>query len=219
MASKPKSGPTTLPGTISGATAEDAGKVLDRIYAGRKRPTKLSEEEKADRARQRMLEQARQYQTSTYMRKFVAPLFQQMIRAEFGAEPLGVAPAMMPPIDAISWVPREVGQCVCVTCGTVKAWDSGIKGIHCGHFLASRRNSILLEEDNCAPQCSHCNYYRSGEQQLFRRWMLAVRGLEVVERLERLKNEVRSFGREELVDLRIGYAARLKAAEERMKGL
>lgn len=90
--------------------------------------------------------------------------------------------------------------------------------IETGHFLASRRNSILFEEDNVAPQCKVCNKHRGGEQQLYRKWMIAVRGLEVVERLERLKNEVVSFTREQLVDMRIGYQRRLGAAEERMKG-
>src|SRR5678815_696331 len=91
-----------------------------------------------------------------------------------------------------------------------------IRDRHTGHFLASRVNSILFEEDNVAPQCSSCNFYRSGEQQLFRKWMLEVRP-EAVERLERLKTQSKQFTRDELVDMRIGYAARLKAAEERMK--
>jgi hypothetical protein len=43
--------------------------------------------------------------------------------------------------------------------------------------------------------------------------MLYVRGEEVVERLERLKTESVSFDREDLVDMRIEYADRLKAAE------
>ena len=51
----------------------------------------------------------------------------------------------------------------------------------------------------------------------FRQWMISIRGEEVIERLERLKTKSVSFGRDELVDMRIAYAARLKAAEERMK--
>jgi hypothetical protein len=47
--------------------------------------------------------------------------------------------------------------------------------------------------------------------------MLAVRGADIVERLERLKATTRQFTRDELVDMRIEYAARLKAAEERMR--
>lgn len=179
---------------------------------------KLTEEEKAARSSQRMLDTAKQFQIGTYSRKFVAPLFQQMIRAEAAAKPTGICEAILDGVLCPRL--RAVGECVCVTCGKVLPWKGNgpwkENALHTGHFLASRRNSILFEEDNVAPQCSHCNYHRDGEQQLFRKWMLAVRGQETVERLERLKNEVRTFTRDELVDMRIAYAERLKAAEERM---
>jgi hypothetical protein len=175
----------------------------------------LTPEEKAARHRNRLLDKAREKQVSTYVRKFVAPDFQKMVRAEFGADPRQFVTAVVD--GEIRQVPRHVGECVCVTCGKVDAWNSGIKGMHTGHFIASRRNSILLEEDNVAPQCASCNYYQSGAPQAFRQWMLAVRGEEVVERLERLKTESVSFDREELVDMRIEYGSRLKAAELAMK--
>lgn len=174
---------------------------------------KLTPEQKIQNARERMIEVARQYQTGTYIRKFVAPVFQEMIRAEAGAMPKGFVRVIEQ--GELEDICRRVGQCVCVTCGTVKAWDSGIKGMHTGHFLASRVNSILFEEDNVAPQCSYCNYYRSGEQQLFRKWMLECRP-EAIERLERLKTQPKSFTRDELVDMRISYKLRLDAAVQRM---
>lgn len=175
----------------------------------------LTQTVKDERARQRMLDKAKEYSPTTYCRKFVSPLFQRMIRAEAGADPRPYHTAVVD--GEIRQVKREIGQCVCITCGKVLRWDSGIKGLHCGHFLASRRNSILFEEDNTSPQCSHCNFYLSGAPQAFRKWMIAVRGLETVERLEKLKTESVSFSREELIDMRIDYAARLKALEERMK--
>jgi len=177
----------------------------------------MTPEERAARARDRLLAKAKQYQLGTYSNKFVAPLFQAMIRAEAGAQPAGFYPVLFN--GGIAMAHKHFGYCVCVTCSKAYPWDSGIKGMHTGHFLASRRASILFEEDNCAPQCAHCNYYASGQQQLFRKWMLEVRGIEVVERLEALKNQVRTFSREELVDMRIAFAARLKAAESRMKGV
>ena len=85
-------------------------------------------------------------------------------------------------------------------------------------LLASRRNSILYVEDNVAPQCSRCNVYRAGAANEFRKWMLEVRGAEVVERLEQLKTDVVQFTREQLVDMRLEFAARLKKAEEVMRG-
>lgn len=176
----------------------------------------LTPEEKAENKRQRMLNTAQKYTPNSYCRKYVAPEFQRMTRAEVASLTISILPAV---VDGdIRNVPRSQGQCVCVTCGKAQAWNSGIKGMHTGHFLASRRNSILFEEDNVAPQCSYCNFYRSGAPQEFRLWMLEIRGPEVVEKLERLKTESVSFSREELVDRLIEYKARLKAAEERMEG-
>jgi hypothetical protein len=43
-----------------------------------------------------------------------------------------------------------------------------------------------------------------------------MRGERVIARLEALKNTSRTFTREELVDMRIGYRERLKAAERLM---
>lgn len=161
-----------------------------------------------------MLQKASEYTTRTYQRKFVAPEFQRMIRAEAGASPWPWSKAVVD--GKLRHVPRRVGQCVCVTCGRVDAWDSGIGGIHCGHFIASRCNSILYEEDNCACQCSYCNVQLGGNPQAFREWMVAVRGEETVEYLLKLRHEVRTFSREELVDMRLRYQKRLKTAEEAM---
>lgn len=174
----------------------------------------LTDNEKARRKRDRMIETARQYTTGTYSTKYVAPVFQRMIRAEAGAKPDGMTPAI---IDGVlRHVFARVGQCVCVTCGKVLPWNSGLGGMHTGHFLSSRRLSILYCESNVAPQCSHCNRFESGAPQRFRAWMIAVRGQDVIDRLEKLKTEVRQFTREELVDLKIEYTRRLKAAEARM---
>lgn len=179
---------------------------------------KLHPKEKAERARQRMIATAKKYQIGTYAGQ-VARVFQRMIRAEAGAKPAAHAPVLK---DGgwmrASW--REVGQCACVTCGKIGPWKSskqlGVGSIETGHFIGSRRNSILFEEDNVAPQCVACNQHRGGEPQLYRKWMLWQRGEQVVERLERLKNETRQFSREELVDMKIAYTARLKAAEAKM---
>lgn len=177
----------------------------------------LSPEQKAANARQRMLESAKGYSTSTYARK-VATIFQRMIRAEAGADPRQYVTAI---VDCeVRQVERRIGQCVCVTCGKVACWTGNSVGggeIETGHFIASRCNSILFEETNVAPQCKVCNRHRGGEQQLYRRWMTMVRGVAEIERLERLKQQSRKFTHEDLVDMRIAYQSRLDAAVRIMK--
>ena len=178
---------------------------------------KLTPEEKTERKRQRMIDKAREYQVKTYCKKFVSPVFQQMIRAEAGALPRGLEHAVAD--GYIVGIYREVGQCVCVTCGTVGSWCGGLKNqtMQTGHFLASRRLSILFEEDGVAPQCSRCNRILGGAPKEYCQWMLAMRGMKTVKRLTLLKPTVRQFTFAKLVDMRIEYAARLKAAIKRME--
>ncbi len=162
--------------------------------------------------RETMLARAEQVGLGTYTNKFVAREFQRMIRAEAAAQPSGYTAAFCD--VRVGEVYRRLGQCACVTCGTVGRWDGGAGGMNTGHFLASRCNSILFEETNVAPQCAACNCYRGGMPQQYRLWMEHVRGAEVIERLERLKSgQVRKFTRDELVDMRIEFKRRLKEAE------
>ncbi len=170
----------------------------------------LSETEKMRRKRERMIEKAREYSVGTYKNRFVAPVFQRMIRAEAGALPAGSVDVIAD--GKLRHYHREVGQCHCVTCGTAGHWSSGLGGIHTGHFLASRTNSILFDEDNVAPQCSRCNRYENGAPQRFRQWMLAVRGEDTIKRLEELKRTIVSFSKEDLVDMRIQFQDRLDVA-------
>ncbi len=175
----------------------------------------MTPEERARNKRDRMIEKTLEMSKGKYISKFVAPVFQRMIRAEAAAQDATSTSAVVD--GEVVQVYRKIGQCVCVTCGKVQPWSGGLGGMHAGHFLASRRNSIIFEEDNVWPQCSHCNRYESGNPQAFRMWMEAVRGMEVIDRLRKLKETSVNFKKDELVDMRIGYAARLKAAEKSMK--
>jgi len=160
-----------------------------------------------------MIQKAKEFTTRTYISRFVARSFQRMIRAEYAACETPCAAAMVK--GSLEYIPREYGECVCVTCGSVKRWNH--KGMHTGHFLASRRNSILFEEANVAPQCAYCNQFLHGYPESYRMWMLAIHPEGTIERLEQLKTTSVSFTREELVDMRIRYDVRLKAAEQLMK--
>lgn len=155
--------------------------------------------------------------TTKYKTVHVAPSFQRMMRAEWGANSSSEALAVSK--GKLILVKRSKGQCVCVTCGTVCPWEGGRfeKRLNCGHFLAGR-GSILFEEECVAPQCAGCNMHHRGRPLEFRVWMAAVRGEAVIERLERLKHQPLSRTREQLVTMRIEFDRRLKAAIEKMKG-
>ena len=178
----------------------------------------LSPEEKARRKRARMIEKTHEMSPGTYSRKFVAVDFQRVIRAEAGAEPAGFSDAVV--AGVIAGVFRRVGECVCVTCGKVLPWKNHggtAGGLDTGHFIAGRGASIVFEETNAHPQCVGCNQHRSGEQANYTTWMLHVYGQDEIDRLRRLKHTPRQFTREELVDMRIEFGERLRAAETSMK--
>jgi hypothetical protein len=177
---------------------------------------KLTAEEKAARKRQRMAETARKYTIGTYKGK-VAAVFQAMVRAEAAAKP-GPAIAVME--GKIRLVPRRVGQCVCVTCGKVGPWKGRTFGggpIQTGHFPPGRSASILFEPHAAHPQCVHCNYTLGGNEANYQIWISHVYGPGEPARLKRLRHETRQFTRGELVDMKLEFQSRLKAAEERMK--
>lgn len=175
----------------------------------------LSPEEKAQRARNRLINNAKKHSKQSVISD-VSTIFQAMVRAEAAAHPTGFTTVVKD--GRLTEVLRSQGQCACVTCGKVCPWSSSEKKkqMHAGHFIASRRNSILFDEANIAPQCAGCNNFGSGEQAAYTLWMNAVRGEDTVERLHRRKNDIVQFSVDELIDMKIAFSKRLKAAKERI---
>lgn len=178
----------------------------------------LTPKKKTERRFERMLAKSKEFRPHVYLSKYVAPVFQKMVRAEAGAR------------SGYEWFHRQgtmqsnfvpVGMCVCVTCGKMAAWTgdkkAGIEGIDTGHFVSSRKASIVLEETNVAPQCVSCNKFNYGMPEAYEKWMLATHGQDVIDRLRFLKTTTRQFNHDELVGLRISYMDRLKEACKRIK--
>lgn len=154
--------------------------------------------------------------TAKYRNKFVAPDFQAMIRAEAAALPSRTVQAVVNGI--IRPVHRVIGEVVCVTCGLVGPWYGGVgfRQMQTGHFCSRKDQSVLFTELNVAVQCARCNQ-PPGSPNEFRIWMTDTRGIECIELIEGLARHVHSFTRDELVDMRIEFLRRLKAAQQRMK--
>lgn len=152
---------------------------------------------------------------TTKARRRVAVLFQRMIRAEYGAKPAG--PAIAVQSGQIVAVDRKMGQCVCVTCGRVAKWDAGLRVMHTGHFVSGRSASIVFDERNVAPQCSHCNVYRHGAAAEFAIWMVATHSTDVIDELRQKRHAAAAYDRSALVDMWFAFASRLKTAQDTMK--
>ena len=195
-------GPVTVR-QVAGFFLTERGKGIDETMS------------KTPAQRERMMETLIQKGWSKYLKTVVAKMFQRMVRAEAAAQPTGYTNA----IDdgMLIMVYRHVGECVCVTCGKVLPWN--VNGMDSGHLISRAYLATLLDPDNCAPQCVGCNQHYHGKPNEFRQWLVAVRGMETVVRLEELKRKTVEWSRDDLVDMRIEYGERLRAAEAKMKGM
>lgn len=164
--------------------------------------------DKEARARQKTIEAWKAFSPQTCRTK-TARIFQRMTKAEAAAEPAGFSPHVLDGVMLASY--RHIGQVVCITCGKVSGWD--VKAMHCGHWIGRAHASTLLESDNVACQCALCNNHNHGRLREFTLWMESVRGINTIERLQSLKRQSVAWSREDLVDKRIAFAKRLKAAE------
>ena len=179
----------------------------------------LTAEEKAERRFQRMLEKSREYSPARYLRKYVAPNFQLMIRAEAGAKEDKVyCITDIGPRVFYDWR----GECRCITCGASGGWKGSWFGggnIETGHFIQGRGAATLLEETNANCQCKICNHHHHGRLDRYEQWMRHVQGQDEIDRLRALKNgPAKQWDREELVRLRINYLDRIKKATQIIEG-
>lgn len=61
------------------------------------------------------------------------------------------------------------GYVACVTCGVKKPWNDGMQA---GHFVDSRSNSVLFDEELVYPQCVGCNMFKGGSKIEYTLFML-----------------------------------------------
>ncbi len=180
----------------------------------------LTDEEKAKKRYDRLLQEARKKQLNTY-RGIVARDLQKAIRMEYAL--LGHQRAVVG--SELVSVSKQHGECVCVTCGKVMPWKDS--GCHAGHFLGGRADAIVFEETGIHPQCAGCNQFRYGAPEEYRRYMQGVYGEEVIQELEQRKrgfirdvdgndHKLVPSTREQLVARRIIYLDRIKAAQSKL---
>lgn len=155
---------------------------------------KLSNEQKRENKRQRMLDRYRSM-SITKVRNEVAKTFQKLVRMQ-AADKNGVV--------------------ACVTCGRKHKWNSGL--IDAGHFYSRRHLGTLLHPRNVAPQCVHCNKYKDGELIEYTFWMQRNYTQEELDELKRLKKAGCKRTKWELCDLRMEYMDKIAIEKRRLNG-
>lgn len=103
------------------------------------------------------------------------------------------------------------GYSSCCTCGLTKQW----KEMQAGHFIPGRHNSILFDERNVHAQCYGCNIRKQGNTVKYFRFMQEKYGDEIIEELEKLDLQEKSFTEIELKEMIDKYKLKLKEYEDR----
>lgn len=99
----------------------------------------------------------------------------------------------------------------CISCGAPPPDLSGLHaGRDAGHYrsVGSARH-LRFHEHNCHAQCVKCNQWGAGMVVDYRIGLVRRLGLDAVEALE-CNNEVKKWTREELVQIRNEYRARVR---------
>lgn len=80
---------------------------------------------------------------------------------------------------------RTKSEGICITCGN----RIPFKGSNAGHFISSRCNSVLFEEDLTNLQCYSCNVGLMGNYVPYTLKMIDLHGKEWVEEKQNLKHQ------------------------------
>lgn len=101
----------------------------------------------------------------------------------------------------------KVDYARCCTCNKVKE----IKSMHAGHFIAQGKSNFLrFNEQNVHAQCSQCNTYGRGEQDLYSQFIEREYGIEVLKKLRQDRWKTHKFTHSELEGLIETYKTKLK---------
>lgn len=85
----------------------------------------------------------------------------------------------------------------CFTCKQMK----NFKELQAGHFTPGRTNSVLFDEKVVHAQCYHCNVGLKGNWPAYYERMVALHGLEEVERIIAQRNDVVKYSVSDLEEL------------------
>ena len=121
------------------------------------------------------------------------------------------------------------GRCLaqCVSCRKLKPYKTSPPQMDAGHWIGRKAWATIFHEgtedvpaSNCHAECKRCNRFDDdGSAKVnYSTFMREVYGQDAMDKLIRLGKTDRTFTREELAELRVGFMDRIKAAERRLNG-
>ena len=108
----------------------------------------------------------------------------------------------------------EFGFCTCVVTQEKIWWQA----CDAGHFISATRGMTRFDERNVHPQSKASNQFDTSNDSLIKYtiWMVETYGRDVVEHLLRESRIRKDWSKDELIDLRMGWAKRIKYQEKRL---
>lgn len=107
------------------------------------------------------------------------------------------------------WVRLRDENKPCISCGNPSQEDRAG-----GHFYsAGMYSGLMFNPDNCHSQCNtYCNKYLSGNLLQYRKGLINRFGIDFVENLDKLSNELRNYKytQQELIDIKKKYDNKIK---------
>ena len=101
------------------------------------------------------------------------------------------------------------GYIRCFTCGGFISFREADNG----HYINREHMGTRYYEPNCEPQCHHCNRYSEGVKASFAINLQRKYGPDILEKLERVKEEGRFMTATRLEEIIVTYKARVKELE------
>ncbi|WP_459186689.1 recombination protein NinG [Parabacteroides sp. APC149_11_2_Y6] len=84
---------------------------------------------------------------------------------------------------------NDNGFCKCITCGSIWRWQL----IQNGHFIDRRHIKTRYDERNCHSQCSICNIRLRGNIEKYKRAIIQMYGVSVLEELDSAKRTIEKW--------------------------
>ena len=102
----------------------------------------------------------------------------------------------------------------CISCGKLVHW----KEADCGHFINRQHMNTRYDEQNCNLQCRSCNRFDEGNNEGYRRGLIAKYGEEVVNHLYLKKHIFRKYSVFELKAIADDYKKRFNELKKQKNG-
>ena len=101
------------------------------------------------------------------------------------------------------------GYIRCFTCGAFLTFRMA----DCGHYVGRECMATRYLDENTACQCHSCNRFAEGKKDVFAINLVKKYGVDILDRLNKLKHSTKQFTADELQEMIVYYKTKVKELE------